>query len=685
VLTIDSSYDGFDQLTKVRTPKSGSPNYWASLWTYDTHGNVTTLVENQVENEAGGVVAGGRGRGFTYTYTNADEPLLQFDDFSDPGDDQRFSFSFDELGRLTNRTLAKSDGAGGWATEQSASRTYYENGLLKTLQTLDGATSANTVASHQLSYVADGKYLNGNIVSDLFRLRGPDSAAPCRTSDCTASWGYDGRDRLISEDSGSGQTSSFTLDVRGNIKTEQRNGGPYRTAEYTGDRLTADTTAGVSARYLYDPLGNVDCVVAASWAASSCPSAATGQPVANELLSDNIYDYRGRLLAVRGYNAGVLGDRSEYRYDPLGRPITKVATDDGMSTTTQSTYLGTDSAVARETETGTETKTRRYSYDAVGQRATVAENGETYSYVIDQRISVEALLDQNNGVRAAYGYTAYGEANPALTRVTSGFNPSTNLYRYTGKRFDPATGVYDMGARHYFPTKARWFQPDIYVGAAADLGLSLDPLNSNRYLFTGANPVGFIEFDGHGFGPAYQIADGSSEVYNPDRHAALLADAYIRLDCRSGGAPTLVCGAIVEGIREQLAVWNDRGLLCEQTHRAPECGNGRGDLRGAALAFGAVAVALAAAPELVAAGITRVVASGILVAIRKGSVEQVQKIVISVLSKVAVDEKLFAAARECIDGAFVEQDVPRAVFKCIELAVRLAGKVRIPSPRRSGP
>lgn len=41
--------------------------------------------------------------------------------------------------------------------------------------------------------------------------------------------------------------------------------------------------------------------IAASWASSSCPSAASNQPIASELVSDNVYDYRGRLLAVRGH------------------------------------------------------------------------------------------------------------------------------------------------------------------------------------------------------------------------------------------------------------------------------------------------------------------------------------------------------------------------------------------------
>ena len=498
VLTIASSFNGFDELAEVRTPKPGGANQWVSRWTYDRHGNVESLLENQEDTTAGALVSAGRG--FAYTYTDADEPLLQTDDFATPAnasDDERFQFGFDAAGRLATRTLAKSNGAGGWTSEQTATRTYYANGALKTLQTLD-AISAN-VASHALTYITAGVYLNGNLVSDAFRLRSPDAGASCQTADCTASWSYDGRDRLLSENTGTGSTSSFTLDVKGNIEAETRNGSPYRTATYTGARLATDTVSGFSSRYLYDAYGNVDCVVEASWVSPSCPTAVTGQTVAAALLSDNVYDYRDRLVAVRNYSDGTPGNRSEYRYDPLARPTRKISTVAGTTTTTEMVYLGVGDQVIRETESGTPAKDRRYAFDALGQRATLSENGSRYSYVVDQRESVVALLDQTNGIKASYGYRAYGEANPSLTKTAGGFNASTNLYRYTGKRFDPGARAYDMGARHYFPAQARWFQQDVYADALDNLGLSADPLNSNRYLFTGANPINNIEIDGHAF------------------------------------------------------------------------------------------------------------------------------------------------------------------------------------------
>jgi hypothetical protein len=55
----------------------------------------------------------------------------------------------------------------------------------------------------------------------------------------------------------------------------------------------------------------------------------------------------------------------------------------------------------------------------------------------------------------------------------------------------------DMGARNFQPFVGGFFQQDYLLGAAADLGLSADPVNSNRYALAGGNPVTYSEVDGH--------------------------------------------------------------------------------------------------------------------------------------------------------------------------------------------
>ena len=162
ILTVASSFDGFDQLKKVVTPRPAG-DFWASEFAYDGHGNVTSLVENRVENSGGTQQAAGRV--FTYAYDQADQPTVQTDDFGTSGtdtDDERFSFVFDNLGRLTQKKVEKRTGSSSYAVEQTQDTTYFFNGLPKTLVAKDGAGTPVTVASHTLEYITGGAYQNGN-------------------------------------------------------------------------------------------------------------------------------------------------------------------------------------------------------------------------------------------------------------------------------------------------------------------------------------------------------------------------------------------------------------------------------------------------------------------------------------------------------------------------------------------
>ena len=178
---------------------------------------------------------------------------------------------------------------------------------------------------------------------------------------------------------------------------------------------------------------------------------------------------------------------------------------------------------------------REYWYDALGRRATLTDGASRYSILVDPRWSTSMLLDQNRVVKAAYGYSAYGSADSALTKTAAGFNASTNLYRYTGKRLDSGSGSYDMGARRYSPPAARFLQRDLYTDALADLGLATDPLTGNRYAYTAANPVNYVELDGH------RPVDVHESAYSPISQAATqqfirdqLAQACQGDYCRSG-------------------------------------------------------------------------------------------------------------------------------------------------------
>ncbi|GGS54631.1 RHS repeat-associated core domain-containing protein [Actinokineospora fastidiosa] len=131
------------------------------------------------------------------------------------------------------------------------------------------------------------------------------------------------------------------------------------------------------------------------------------------------------------------------------------------------------------------------------------EVAEDSYYGYNPHTDVETLTKDNGDTRATYGYTAYGSNDEqAFTGIDKpdaqqpGKEPF-NFYRYNGKRYDPASGGYDMGFRDYQPNINRFTVRDTFNGAFKDMALGVDPWNGNRYAFTGGNPISRIELDGH--------------------------------------------------------------------------------------------------------------------------------------------------------------------------------------------
>jgi RHS repeat-associated protein len=140
-----------------------------------------------------------------------------------------------------------------------------------------------------------------------------------------------------------------------------------------------------------------------------------------------------------------------------------------------------------------------------------------YDYGQDAHGSVATLNKDGNtsgAATAVYSYTPYGQeddqadqprslskgdvlqSGTAVNGTTRNDNP-LNPYRYTAKRYDTGSQTLDTGARRLDPGSGRFLQPDLFRGALDDLGLATDPLTQNRYALAAANPIGYIESDGH--------------------------------------------------------------------------------------------------------------------------------------------------------------------------------------------
>ena len=112
---------------------------------------------------------------------------------------------------------------------------------------------------------------------------------------------------------------------------------------------------------------------------------------------------RGRPDPACHNGAGSLTDSADYVNDPLDRPVSETETHSGVSTTTATSYIGVSNAPSKEVLTGAGATTKTYGYDALGQRSTLSEGANRYSYLYDPHGSVSLLLDQATRSRRPTG------------------------------------------------------------------------------------------------------------------------------------------------------------------------------------------------------------------------------------------------------------------------------------------
>jgi hypothetical protein len=244
--------------------------------TFDAHGNPLTRTD-----DAGS--ANERVHSFVH---DADDRLTQ--DFDDGlpgcGDDQVVETGYLATGWVSREAIRKRPATceqSGWPTRQVTTSSYFRNGDLKKQETFKGLETdpANLVESHRLTYETDaGVYLNGHRLKDVYKLVGPGGTGPCATNPCTATYGYDARERLVSWanglPAGQGQTSiAYELDedeagvdtLAGNVTREAItvNGSaqPVREHAYThaGQQLSTSVGGTVSEKYFYER-GNLKCI-----------------------------------------------------------------------------------------------------------------------------------------------------------------------------------------------------------------------------------------------------------------------------------------------------------------------------------------------------------------------------------------------------------------------------------------
>ncbi|MGI5289165.1 DNRLRE domain-containing protein [Nonomuraea polychroma] len=364
---------------------------------------------------------------------------------------------------------------------------YFLSGVLR--HSLEKKPNATVVSEHTIGY-------QGNLhrSSDHAKIQNADN--PGAYLDHTYAYTYDPRDRIAKTvktptSGGTAETETYSHDANSNVWEEEVL-GKKTTFTYDRNRLMTSISGGQTSTYTYDPYGRLRTI--------------QGGGKTLEKYTYDGFDHVTKHEKLGG--DGVTSTVTRYTYDPLDRTTSKTEKEGTANAkTTTYSYLGLSAEVLDEEVAGKLTKSFQYSPwgERLSQVKTNADGAEENSYYgYNAHSDVEQITSDAGDTRATYGYTAYGKNDDKLFTGVDKPDPidptskeEYNPYRFNAKRWDNSTGMYDMGFRDYNPGLNRFLNLDTYNGALADLSLGLDPWTSNRYAFTGGNPINNIESDGH--------------------------------------------------------------------------------------------------------------------------------------------------------------------------------------------
>jgi len=106
------------------------------------------------------------------------------------------------------------------------------------------------------------------------------------------------------------------------------------------------------------------------------------------------------------------------------------------------------------------------------------------SFVTDGLASTANLITEAGSLRHSYRYDSWG-------RIRSEQGASDNPRQFTGHYRDEETGLHYFGARYYDEEQGRFLSQDGYMGQA------MSPPSLHRYLYANANPLTYVDQDGH--------------------------------------------------------------------------------------------------------------------------------------------------------------------------------------------
>jgi RHS repeat-associated protein len=459
--TTSFTYDPFGRVTQTSFPSTLAESY-----SYDSVGNMTSKTDRKgnsilyVYDALNRLVHKGYpdSTGVDYVYDLAGK-IRQVTDPTGT-----YAMAYDNMGRLIGTTTTYS-----FLPSVPFANTYaYDANSNRTSLTLPDA-STDTYQYDTLNRVTKiTDSLTGQFTFGYDGLSRRTSLT--RPNGVNTSYGYDSLSRLLSVLHQAGANTldgaAYSYDLAGN-RTAKTNKLNNITEQYTYDPLYQLTQvvqgATTSESYSYDDVGN---------RLSSQGMGSYSYNVSNELTATSAssftYDANGNTLSktdstgTRNYawdfenrltSAALPGSGGTvtFKYDPFGRRIQKSFTQNSTSTTTNYLYDGIN--VSEEVD-GSGNEVAQYE-QGPGIDVPLSEHrsGTTGYYEQDGLSSVTSLSGSTGTLSNTYTYDSFGNLEASTGSLG-------NPFQFTGRDFDPETGLRYYRARYYDPQVGRFIGED---------------------------------------------------------------------------------------------------------------------------------------------------------------------------------------------------------------------------------
>ncbi len=413
--TISYAYDALNRLTTKTYPGSAAVTY-----TYDLDGRLTQVSDStgtyQFSYDHMGRLTGTTtsysfltARTFTnsYSYDAASNRVS----FTDPENGQN-TYSYDTVNRLTNLTNFQSQSFG-FSYDNLSRRTQLTrpNGV-NTNYAYDSLSRLLSVLHQVGSTTLDG-------ASYTYDNAGNRTSKTDVATSVTSNYGYDNIYQLLSVMQGGQTAESYTYDATGN-RLSTMSASPYA---YNSSNQLSSTP---SASYTYDNNGN------------------TLTKVASSATTSYVWDFENRLTSV---TLPGTGGTVSFKYDPMGRRIQK------SSSNGTTNYLYDGRNLLEELDASGNVLARYNQGPSIDEPISELRGSTTSYYQVDFLGSVTSLSNSAGALANTYTYDSFG-------KLIGSTGTLTNPFQFTGREFDPETGIYNYRFRYYDQNVGRFLSED---------------------------------------------------------------------------------------------------------------------------------------------------------------------------------------------------------------------------------